>query len=131
LALVSAAVVVLSVAAAILINELHGGWGWWVAMAVVVVVWAAAVGWQLYRGSVASPGGERLGRGAVRVGRDVAKGVRTAPVHADASSNASTPGADRDIGAGAVWVGRDVGGEVDTTGGFPLGRGGAPERGSD
>lgn len=41
--------VVVGAAAAALINELRGGWGWRVAAAAVVVAWALGTGWLAYR----------------------------------------------------------------------------------
>lgn len=41
--------VVVGAVAAVLINELHGGWGWWVGAVGVVVVWAVGTGWLAYR----------------------------------------------------------------------------------
>jgi hypothetical protein len=41
----SATTVVLAAISAALINELHGGWGWWVAAIAVVAVSATYAGW--------------------------------------------------------------------------------------
>ncbi|MCA1602026.1 MAG: hypothetical protein LC776_10425 [Acidobacteria bacterium] len=41
--------VVVQAVAAALINELHGGWEWWVLAGLVVVGWALTVGWLAYR----------------------------------------------------------------------------------
>lgn len=66
--------VVVGAVAAALINELHGGWGWWVAAAVVVMVWAAGTGWLAYQ--VGGSGG--VGQGAGSVSADRIRGsVRT------------------------------------------------------
>jgi uncharacterized membrane protein len=45
----SAVGVVLSSVSAALINELHGGWGWWLATAVAVGVTAVFTGWMAGR----------------------------------------------------------------------------------
>ena len=37
----SGGLIVLGSVAAALINELHGGWGWWIAAGLVVLAWAA------------------------------------------------------------------------------------------
>jgi hypothetical protein len=74
--------VVLAAASGALINELQAGWPWWVAAAFVVLVSAGLASW-LAAGS--GPAGDdqragsaqqqarhvRIGRGAIRSGRDI------------------------------------------------------------
>lgn len=55
--------VVVGAVASTLINGLHGGWGWWVAAVIVVVVWAVGSGWLAYRAG--GSGGVSQGAGSV------------------------------------------------------------------
>jgi hypothetical protein len=67
-----------------LINELHSGWGWFVAAGSAVLIAALLTGWLAARStsptadSVApARGGDQLGPGAVKAGRDIRGGVTT------------------------------------------------------
>jgi hypothetical protein len=66
--------VVVGAVAGALINELHGGWGWWVAAVVVVVVWALGAGWVAYRAGASA--GVSQGAGSVLADR-IKGSVRT------------------------------------------------------
>jgi hypothetical protein len=108
---VGASVVLGSISAA-LINELDGGWQWWVAASGVVFVAAVLSGWLALRG--ARDDGDRLGPGAVKAGRDIRGSVET---HVP-SGSASVPGVPAEgdrLDSGAVKAGRDIWGGVKTS----------------
>lgn len=110
--------VVVGAAAAALINELHGGWGWRVAAAVVVVVWAVGAGWLAYRaggsaGVSQGPGSvfaDRI-KGSVRTETTVEGWRGSTPVGV-AGAGGEDGGADV-VGEGAVHA-RIIGGDAST-----------------
>ncbi len=96
-----------------LINELHQGWPWWVAAGAVVLSSAAVSVWLTLR-APDDGGGDRLGAGAVKAGRDIGGSVAT-HVYGQAASSNEAPSAHRDqLGPGAVKADRDVRGDVRT-----------------
>jgi hypothetical protein len=101
--------VVIGAVAAALINELHGGWGWWVAAGVVVLGWAAATAAVSLR---VDGGRVRLGAGAVYAGGNVRGGVAT---HTSGRAPSLGPGDGTELGLGAVFVRGDITGPVQTT----------------
>lgn len=93
--------VVVGAVAAALINEFHGGWGWWVAAVVVVLVWALGTGWLAYRAG----GSAGVGQGAGSVFADRIKGsVRTETTMEGwrGSTPVGVAGADGEDGGGDV-----------------------------
>lgn len=109
--------VVVGAVAAALINEVHSGWGWWVAVAVVVMVWALGAGWLAYRaGGSASV---RQSAGSVVADR-ISGSVRTETTIEGwrgfmlrASDCGIENGGGDAVGEGAVRVGI-IGGDVST-----------------
>lgn len=104
----SATTVVLAGVSGALINELHGGWGWFVAAGAVVLVAATVTGWLAMR---ATGEGDQLGAGAVMAGRDIHGTVRTETV---VPAVDSAHGGGGRHGPGAVQAGRDIRGDVTT-----------------
>jgi hypothetical protein len=109
----SATTVVLAGGSGALINELHGGWGWAVAAGAVVLVGAVLTGWLAMRAAEPPAGGDRLGDGAVKAGRDITGAVRT-EVAGQPTGNASRGQVGDRLGPGAVKAGRDIRGDVTT-----------------
>lgn len=110
--------VVVSAAAAVLINELHGGWQWWVSAIVVVLVWAGGAGWLAFQ---AGGSGEVVqGPGSV-VADQIMGSVKTETTMTGWFTSPSMGGGaggdgeegDGVIGPGAVRA-RAVGGDVST-----------------
>jgi hypothetical protein len=103
--------VVLAAVNSAVINELHGGWPWWVIAGVSTVAGAVLAGW-LAGGSEGEP--RRVGGGAVVAGQDIAGRVRTDGSRRTGFTGVSGPGVD----PGAVVAGRDITSEadIDTTG---------------
>jgi hypothetical protein len=107
--------VLMGAVAAALINELHGGWRWWVAAVVVVVVWALGTGWLTYRAG--GSGGVAQGAGSVFADR-IKGSVRTETTLE--GWRTSTPvgvaggdGGGNAVGEGAVRA-RIIGGDAST-----------------
>jgi hypothetical protein len=107
----STATVVLTGVSGALINELHGGWGWIVAAAAVVLMAALLTGWLALRTGDAETA-QHLSNGAVEAGRDIHGAVRTETV--GPSVERSSHGPCDLLGPGAVKAGRDIRGEVTT-----------------
>jgi hypothetical protein len=112
---VSGVAVVLGAVNSALINELHGGWLWWVAALVVTVLGAVVAAFLAQTSSV--PGGSvEVGAGGVFVGQDNAGQINTV-----GGQPAGRIGRRvwRRIGPGGVFVGGDNhrGGVIDTAGG--------------
>lgn len=105
--------VVLGGISAALINELHGGWLWWVAAGIAVLISAVVSAWLAY-GSSSQQSGDRLDRGAVKAGRDIEGGVTTKVAGAAAPSPPAAPSSGDVVGPGAVKAGRDIDGDVST-----------------
>lgn len=108
--------VVVGAVAAALINELHGGWRWWVAAVVVVVAWAVGTGWLAYRAA----GLRDVQQGAGSVFADRISGSVTTQTAVEGwkrSPLASIAGAEDAggdvMGEGAVRAGL-IGGDVST-----------------
>jgi hypothetical protein len=95
-----------------LINELHGGWGWWVAAGGIVLATAGLTGWLAAR--TGGGGGDRLAAGAVKAGRDIGGPVRTATTRPPAVQSLSEVDGGDSLGPGAVKAGRDIAGGVTT-----------------
>jgi hypothetical protein len=104
--------VVLAAVTGALVNELHGGWAWWLACTVVVAASATLAMWLASHSS--SDPRVHAGPGAVIAGRDIQGGVHTrvwgravmpAPEHEDACVSAD---------GGGVVAGRDITGGVTT-----------------
>jgi hypothetical protein len=99
-----------------LINELRGGWPWWVAAALATATGAVLAGWLTTR--TTSGGGNSLvvGDGGVYAGRDIAGQVRTQHSPSAPSFVQQRPPV---VGRGAVVAGRDItkSAHIDTTGG--------------
>ncbi|TCB90296.1 hypothetical protein E0H26_27375 [Micromonospora zingiberis] len=97
------------------INELHGGWKWWVACSVLTLAGAVLAGWLAARPMDTQ---QRIGRGAVVAGRDIGGRVRT-----DGSAVASVHDLSPALGVnpGAVVAGQDITeqADIDTTGQQP------------
>jgi hypothetical protein len=68
------AAVILTAVSTALINELHGGWRWWVAASGAVFMTAVLAGWLALRG--VGGGVDQLGAGAVKAGRDIEAALR-------------------------------------------------------
>ncbi|MGI5214944.1 hypothetical protein [Plantactinospora sp. CA-290183] len=100
--------VVLAVVSGGLVNELHGGWPWWMAAAVVTLAAATLAAWL----ATAGGGQVQVDEGGVYAGRNVDGRVRTR-VRGAGSSSQRRGGGTR-IGRGAVGAGQDVTGDVDT-----------------
>jgi hypothetical protein len=109
----AAASVVLTGISAALINELHGGWGWWVAASAVVLITALLAGWLALR--AAGRGGDRLAAGAVKADRDITGNVETHFAEGSFSEGGVLADGDQ-LGPGAVKAGRDIRGDVRTAG---------------
>jgi Na+/melibiose symporter-like transporter len=107
----SAATVVLAGVSGALINQLHGGWGWFVAAGTVVVASAIVTAWLAMRTTGERNTGDRLAAGAVKADRDIHGAVRTETVGPAAEAPRGT--GDR-LGPGAVKAGRDIRGDVTT-----------------
>lgn len=109
--------VVLSSISGALINELHGGWPWWIAAGIASLIGA------LLAGRVAAAATEESGvhplvveAGGVYANRDIAGEIRTAPP--PSSEAPRRHGVMRWIGPGAVAAGGDITGtaRIDTSG---------------
>lgn len=87
-----------------LVNELHAGWPWWGAAAIVTLLAAVLAGWLASHTS--DPGDVVVEKGGVYAGRDIAGKVTTKPESADGSSGRR--GSWRRLGPGAVFAGRDL-----------------------
>ena len=112
LAVGSGGLIILGSVAAALINELHGGWGWWIAAGLVVLAWAA--GTIVLAFSSSSNGGRvRLGPGSVMSGGGIGGAVttRTAVVGHETRTG-DYEGTELD--AGAVLAAGDIDGPVET-----------------
>lgn len=94
-----------------LTNELHGGWPWWVAAAVVTVGSAGLTMWLASATAVGAP--VRVEDGGVYAGRDLRGRTRTR-VRGPGTVPAVPPAAGWLIGRGAVGAGRDIISEVST-----------------
>jgi hypothetical protein len=109
----SAATVILGGVPAALINELHGGWGWMIATAGVVLLAAGLTGWLAMRSTASSSSGDQLWAGAVKAARDI-----DGPVQTTTSGPLPEPGGTASsgdlLGPGAVKAGRDMRGGVTT-----------------
>jgi hypothetical protein len=110
--------VVVGAAATALINELHGGWGWRFAAAVVVVVWAVGTGWLTYRAGRSDGVRQETGsviadrmRGSVTTETTI-EGWRRSTRVGVAGSGGEGGGGDV-LGEGAVRA-RIIGGDVST-----------------
>lgn len=107
--------VALAAVTSALVNELHGGWPWWIAVAVVTVVAAALAGWVASR----SGGSDTVvvEAGGVYAVENIDGTVRTRPQPADGAT--PRQGVWRWIAPGAVFAGRRIGqtARIDTTGG--------------
>ena len=106
--------VVLTGISAALINELHGGWAWWVAAGAVVLITAVLAGWLALR--AAGRGGDRLAAGAVKADRDITGNVETHVTDGSSFEHGVLTDGDQ-LGRGAVKAGRDIRGDVRTAGG--------------
>jgi WD40 repeat protein len=106
--------VVLASVSGALINELHGGWPWWVTAGAVVLISAALSAWLALRppdSSRTGSAGDHVGPAAVKVGRDIWGSVTTnsslghdatqPPTTAPATAEGWAQGPE----AGGVWVG--------------------------
>jgi hypothetical protein len=102
----TAVTVLLAGASSALINELHGGWPWWVAAGGVVVISAVLSGWLAVRHA---PGHTLNGAGSVTAGRNIKGPVSTTTIGV---VTGGLPGAESS--AGAVQAGRDIEGGVTT-----------------
>jgi hypothetical protein len=98
--------VVLAAVSGALINELHGGWPWWVASAGVVLASAAVATWSALRDPNSGSAGKAVGDGAVSIdGHATAKNVK----HVFRGPGSSEPQpADGGTGRGAFRVGGDL-----------------------
>lgn len=105
--------VVLAAVSSALINELHGGWSWWLAAGAVVLLGALLSAWLALR-RPAGGSGDVLGAGALKAGRDIYGDVET---HTSGTFPTHDPApADGDqLGPGAIKAGRDIHGDVKTT----------------
>lgn len=102
--------VVLAGVSAALINELPGGWPWWVAAGAAVLIAASLSAWLAHR--AAREAGDQLEGGAVKAGRNIDGNVRTNVSRLNYSRMSR---ADGDLlGPGAVKAGRDVRGDITT-----------------
>lgn len=108
----SGATVILAGASGALINELHRGWGWFVAAGAVVLVSAFLTGWLTMRTAGRPSPGDGLAAGAVKAARDIHGPVRTETL-LTASADIPPFGGDQ-LGPGAVKAGRDIWGAVTT-----------------
>jgi hypothetical protein len=105
--------VVLGAANSAVINELHAGWPWWVAAALITGVSAVLVG------RLADAGGNHsidVGAGGVYIGQDNEGSVTTGH---PAGRRRGRSGVWRRVATGAVFVGgrNRATGRIDTTGG--------------
>src|SRR5438105_3247741 len=98
--------VLLAAVSAALINELHGGWPWWVAAGGVVLGSAALAAWLALRAT--GQGGDRLDAGAVKAARDIQGNVETHAISPDPPSFSADPTGGDQLGPGAVKAGRDI-----------------------
>lgn len=105
--------VVLTAVTTALVNELHGGWPWWVACGVTVIIWAVLAMWLASRDPTHSDRSLRVGVGGVFAGRDIRGVVRTRARldHADTSSYKRDGW---DVRPGGVAAGRDITSDVTT-----------------
>jgi hypothetical protein len=108
--------VVLAAVASGLINELHGGWPWWIAAAAVTLVSAALAGWLAFRTGADGP--LVVEAGGVYAGQDLAGRVKTKPEPSSGSVPVDRSGVWCWLGTGAVAAGRDItqSAEIDTSG---------------
>lgn len=106
------ATVLLAAVSGALINELHGGWQWWIAAGVVVLVSASVSTFVVYR-THRSHGGDVLGPGAVKAEQDIVGAVKTFTTGGPFAQPSGSAEGDR-LGPGAVKAGRHILGDVTT-----------------
>lgn len=104
--------VVLAAITSALINELDGGWPWWVAAVVAVLASAGLTMWVTSGGGGSNPSTE-VREGGVWAGRDVTGKVST-HVQGSGVVQSVAGGSIQRIGPGAVAAGRDITDEVST-----------------
>jgi len=115
---------VLAAVSGALINELHGGWPWWLASVVVVLASAGLTAWLTADSGSAARTIRRIGTGAVVAGRNIEVGGNVSTAW---SSRVAVPLADtgpgRTVDPGAVVAGENltVGGDLATGLGGPGG----------
>ena len=98
--------VVLATVTSGLINELHGGWPWWIAAAAVTLVSGVLAGWLASRTGADGP--LVVEAGGVYAGQDLAGRVKTEPAPSGGSVPVGRSGVWRWLGPGAVAAGRDI-----------------------
>jgi hypothetical protein len=107
--------VVAGAVTAALINELHGGWVWWVLASVAALLWAIGTGVLYFR----DQGNRRIQvrEGGVYGGGSVRQGVETRTRirhdHAIVDQEQAL-GEGVDVGPGAVFADGDIGGPIRT-----------------
>ncbi|MBB6380608.1 hypothetical protein BKA01_007883 [Pseudonocardia eucalypti] len=97
---------------AALINELHGGWVWWVLAGAAALVWAVGSAVLSFRGG--DLGRVRVGAGAVYSGGSIRGGVRTRTILSGTDTATSEGGEGIELGPGGVYTGGDIAGPVST-----------------
>lgn len=110
--------ILVGAAATALINELHGSWGWWVAAAAVVGMWAVGSGWLAYREGGSAGVGQRAGSVfADRINGSVRTETTMDGWHGSTSVGSAgaggEDGSDDVVGEGAVRA-RLIGGDTAT-----------------
>jgi len=105
--------VVVGAVAAALINELHGGWGWWVAAGAAVLVWAVGTGFVAFR-TGDTGGSVRVGEGGAYSGGSIRGGVTTRTTIRGPSLAPGAVGEGVDVGRGAVFAADNISGPVHT-----------------
>lgn len=98
-----------------LINELHGGWPWWVGAVVVTVLGAVAAAW-LAGGRSARDDSVEVDSGGVFVGQENAGQIHTAGGQPPEQRGGTARRVWRRVGPGGVFVGggNRKGGVIDT-----------------
>ena len=107
--------IIIGAVTAALINELHGGWVWWMLASVAALLWAIGTGVLYFRDQDSRrirvrEGGVYSG-GSVRRGVETRTQVRSYPDMID-QEQAVNDGVD--VGPGAVFVDGDIGGAIRT-----------------
>ncbi len=117
-AISAAGLVVVGGVAAAFINELHGGWQWWVLAGVAVLGWAAGTGWLYlhdHPDTSGSGGRVRVREGGIYTSGSVTGGAKTRTrVRGSAASEPDGSAADVEVGAGGVFADGDIAGGVRT-----------------
>jgi len=112
-ALSAGLLVVVGAVVTALINQLDGGWGWWVAAGGAVLVWAVGTAVVAFRADDAD-GSVRVREGGAYSGGSIRGGVTTRTTIHGPGSEPPGVGEGVDVGRGAVFAADDIGGPVQT-----------------